>query len=154
MLLQRYYSNRLCKRQQALLQLNPQKGRTTMSTQTNLAEMQAKDLRMLVFSSWQERARCKQLFEEDEELKNFIYLDDSRSPVVPEKAVPLLRKKGLKFQALKPITTDTSKSLTKDDFTPKQRKLIQQRKAYSVKIRGLALFLIELKHSLPDHLFH
>ena len=128
-----------------------------MSAPINLSELQGKNLRMLVFSSLEERAKCKRLFEEDEELKHFTYLNDSRSPVVLEEAIPLLRKKGLKFKALKPIPTDLSKpvmKIMKNELTLKQRKLLQQKRAYFVKIRGLALFIVELKQSLPIHLFN
>lgn len=127
-----------------------------MSAPVDLVELRKKSPRMLVFHSLEERAKCKQLFKEDEELKNFTYLDDSRSPVVSEEAVHLLKQKGLKFKALKPITTDVSKpveEIMENELTPKQLKLIQQGKAYGIPVKGVAFFLVELKQSLPDYLF-
>ncbi len=104
-----------------------------MSAPTNLAEWQEKDLRMLFFSSEEERVRNRQILRQDEELKDFAYMAYDPLPIVHVKAIPLLKKKGLKFQVSKPVTYST--------LTPAERKLLGEKKAFFRKVGDL-VFLI------------
>ena len=110
-----------------------------MSIPTNLVEMQTKDLRMLFFSSEEERLRNGQILRQDEELKDFAYMAFAPLPVVHAKAIPLLRKRGLKFQVSKPVVYST--------LTSGQRKLLGEKKAFFREI-GSLVFLI--RHRPPE----
>ena len=105
--------------------------------------LQIKDLRMLFFSSHEERIENKLILREDEELKDFAHIAYSGFPIVHAKEIPMLRKKGLKFKVSKPITYL--------GLTPKQRKLLGERKAFFVERGSLGIFLI--RRPPPAHLF-
>lgn len=116
-----------------------------MGITNNLAGAQKKDLRVLFFSSNEERLKNKKIIREDKELKDFVHLAYSPLPIVHVTSIPLLRKKGLKFQILKPVELSA--------LTPKERRMLGERKAFVFKPGSLGTFVIRRSPPVfPDEL--
>lgn len=96
-------------------------------------EIQSNNLQLAFFQSLKEASRATKLFLWDEEFKNIPWADGPLSLVVPSKAIPLLKARGLKFQVLKPIT--------EADLTPEQDKALKEDKAILFGCWGAMFFL-------------
>ena len=129
---------------QAHLQSETPKGRMTMSVATNLAKMQKKDLRMLFFPSNEECVRTGKMIQENENLEDFAYMAFDSLPIVHVNDIPVLKKKGLKFQAAE-ITTFSA-------LTLEERNLLGKKKAF-FRETPLGIFVIRLPPPIfPDGL--
>lgn len=104
-----------------------------MSATVGFTGLQSKDLRMIFFSSWEEFRKSHPLFHEDKKLLGVPYQIAPGSLVVPKSVVPLLRKKGLKFDVIKPIV--------EDELTPEQDVAVASNKAILIQ-RGGAIFFM------------
>jgi len=103
-----------------------------MITPMNLPKLQSKDLRMVCFHSWKEFLE-RPFFPEDEDLKGFSYQIGPCAIIVPVRAVPLLKKKGLKFDVLEPTT--------ESDLTSEQNKALKNNKAILYSYGDVSFFM-------------